>query len=127
MTLKPGAVALVAEDEPLVRMEAADVLGDAGFDVLEASTTPAALAYLEMHPEITLLFTDVVMPGPIDGLALAHEVRRRWPGVKIIIASGRVTPDPAQLPDGARFLEKPYYANGLARIVRELGLRLATE
>ncbi len=80
MTLKPGAVALVAEDEPLVRMEAADVLGEAGFDVLEASTTPAALAYLEMHPEITLLLTDVVMPGPIDGLALAHEVRRRWPG-----------------------------------------------
>ncbi|TNC09079.1 response regulator [Methylobacterium terricola] len=126
MPLKPGAVALVAEDEPLVRMEAADVLGDAGFDVLEASTTPAALAFLEMHPEITLLFTDVVMPGPIDGLALAHEVRRRWAEVKIIIVSGRVTPDPAQLPEGARFLEKPYDPNRVARMVREMGLRPTT-
>ncbi|MBE7202696.1 MAG: response regulator [Parafilimonas terrae] len=123
MTPKPGAVALVAEDEPLVRMEAADVLGDAGFDVLEASTTAGALAYLEQHPEITLLFTDVVMPGPINGLALAHEVRRRWPEVKIIIASGRVTPDPLELPEGAQFLEKPYYSNRLARMVREMSLR----
>lgn len=123
MTLKPGAVALLADDEPLMRMEAADVLGNAGFVVLEASTTPEALAYLEQHPEITLLFTDVIMPGPINGLELAHEVRRRWPGVKIIVASGRVTPTPTQLPDGVRFLEKPYYASGLTRTLREMGLR----
>lgn len=122
MPHKLGVVALVAEDDSVVRMEAADVLGDAGFDVLEASTSLAALVQLEQHPEVALLFTDVQMPGNFDGLALAHEARRRWPQMPIVVVSGKVTPTPAQLPDGARFLPKPYYAGTLARVIRELGL-----
>ncbi len=117
-----GLVALVAEDDPMVRMEAADVLGDAGFDVLEASTTLSALNQLEQHPEVALLFTDVQMPGTFDGLALAHEARRRWPQMPIIVVSGKVTPDQVQLPDRARFLHKPYYDITLARMLRELGV-----
>lgn len=121
-----GAVALVAEDDPMVRMEAADVLGDAGFDVLEASTSSLALAQLEQHPEVALLFTDVQMPGDFDGLALAHEARRRWPQMPIVVVSGKVTPQPSQMPEGARFLPKPYYASTLARVIRELGICVAT-
>lgn len=120
-----GVVALVAEDNPMVRMEAADVLGDAGFDVLEASTASSALAQLEQNPEVALLFTDVQMPGIFDGLALAHEARRRWPQISIIVVSGEVSPQPAQLPERARFLSKPYYASALARVIRELGLCVA--
>ncbi len=102
------------------------MLGDAGFDVLEASTAPAALAHLETRSGVALLFTDVLMPGSFDGLALAHEARRRWPEMPIVVVSGRVTPGPAQLPDRARFLSKPYYASTLARVIREMGVGTST-
>nr|WP_246681626.1 response regulator [Methylobacterium sp. L1A1] len=112
-------IALVAEDDPVVRMEAADILEDAGFDVLEASTARLALAHLEGRKEVTLLVTDVAMPGPMNGLALAHEARRRFPQMGIIVVSAHVPPKPDQMPEGARFLEKPYHANRLARVIRE--------
>ena len=121
MSPRSGIIALVAEDDPVVRMEAADILGDAGFDVLEASTAPLALAHLEGRTEVTLLVTDVAMPGPMNGLALAHEARRRFPQLGIILVSAHVPPEPGQMPEGARFLEKPYYANRLARVIREIG------
>lgn len=115
-----AVLALVAEDDPLIRMEAADALGDVGFDVLEAGTAAKALEQLEQHPEVALLFTDVQMPGPFDGLALAHEARRRWPQMPIIVVSGKATPSPAQLPEGARFLSKPYHSRVLERLIREV-------
>ncbi len=66
MPHRSGLIALVAEVDPVVRMEAADILGDAGFDVLEASTVPLALAHLEGSAEVALLVTDVAMPGPVQ-------------------------------------------------------------
>lgn len=116
------AVALVAEDEAVIRMEAVDVLADAGFDVFEAGTAQAALSYLDAHPEVTLLVTDIHMPGPLDGLALAHRVRARWPGMGIILVSGRIIPKPTELPTAAHFIEKPYHASQIRRILTEMGL-----
>ncbi|GGE07258.1 response regulator [Aureimonas endophytica] len=107
-TIDRHAVALVAEDEPLLRMEAADTLEEAGFTVLEAATSDAALRHLEAHGSIELLFTDIEMPGPIDGIGLAREVAQRWPGVSIVVCSGRYSLQPGDLPRQARFIAKPF-------------------
>ena len=100
---------VVAEDEILIRMVAADILTDAGFDVIEVENAEEALATLQSRPlAIHLLFTDIHMPGQMSGLELAHHVRRNWPHVALLIASGRERPLPAALPDGSIFLTKPY-------------------
>ncbi len=106
-TLAKHAVALVAEDEPLLRMEAVDLLEDAGFTVLEAANTTQALRHLADVETIELLYTDIEMPGPIDGIDLACEVAARWPQVRIVVCSGRVRPDERRLPRQARFVSKP--------------------
>ncbi|WP_040408373.1 response regulator [Aureimonas ureilytica] len=106
-TLPKHAVALVAEDEPLLRMEAVDLLEDAGFTVLEAANTTQALRHLADTDTIELLYTDIEMPGPIDGIDLANEVAARWPQVRIVVCSGRVQPDEGRLPSQARFVSKP--------------------
>jgi CheY-like chemotaxis protein len=99
---------LVVEDEALVRLSARDEIEAAGFEVYEAFNADEAINLLEAHPDIRLIFTDVDMPGSMDGVKLAHYVRTRWPPVKIIVTSGyqHVTPD--QLPKGSLFLSKPY-------------------
>ncbi|MEH3147370.1 MAG: response regulator [Methylobacterium frigidaeris] len=117
------AVALVAEDEALLRMEAADTLADAGFTVLEMATADAALRYLEERDGVDLLFTDVHMPGRLDGLALAREVARRWPRIAIVVCSGVTRPGPGDLPPGARFIDKPYSPELVRRVLD--GLRIA--
>jgi two-component system, response regulator PdtaR len=76
---RPSAAILIVEDEPLIRMDAVYLIEDASFEVYEAATADAAVALLELHKEIRLIFTDVDMPGSMDGLKLAHYVRRRWP------------------------------------------------
>ena len=81
-------VILVVEDEGLVRMAAADDLVEAGFKVIEAANADQAIQMLEAHPEITILFTDIDMPGSMDGPKLAAAVRDRWPPLKIIVTSG---------------------------------------
>jgi len=101
------AIALVAEDEPLLRMEAVDLLEEAGFTVLEAANTDQALGHLASVDTIELLYTDIEMPGPIDGIDLAREVAARWPRVSIVVCSGRVNPGERELPRQARFLSKP--------------------
>ena len=101
-------VALVAEDEPLFRMEIADLLGEAGFDVIEAGNAEGALAKLSEHHGIALLITDVRMPGRLDGIGLANEVEGRWPDIDIIVCSGVKDLDRGALPGKAQFFEKPY-------------------
>ena len=78
---RPSAAVLIVEDEPLIRMGAVCQIEDAGFEVYEAASADAAIALLELHKEIRLIFTDVDMPGSMDGLKLAHYVRGRWPPV----------------------------------------------
>ncbi|KAB1071608.1 response regulator [Methylobacterium planeticum] len=114
--------AVVAEDEPLLLLEAADMLHDAGFEVFEASTANAALRHLEEQGGVTLLFTDVRMPpGTMDGFALARAVAERWPHVTIVICSAIPRPDdPSDLPGDAHFLGKPFLSSQIRKIVSGL-------
>jgi two-component system, response regulator PdtaR len=110
---------VVAEDEPLIRMLVTEVLIEAGFEVLEACHAQAALIHLVARAaNIHVLFTDVTMPGPMDGLALAHHTRGHWPWIGLIIASGR--PVLGKLPIGSRFLAKPYLPSHVVSHVRNL-------
>ena len=111
---------LVVEDDPLLRMHAMDVVHDAGCIPVEAKNADEAIEILQARSDITVLFTDVQMPGSMDGVKLAHFVRERWPPVKIIVTSGfkHVTPD--QLPSGSVFLGKPYLPDQLTRHIRSL-------
>jgi len=99
---------LVVEDEALIRMGVVDDLADAGFDVHEAANTDEAISILRAHPEIQALFTDVEMPGSMNGLRLAATVHDRWPPIKIIVTSGRVRVRKRDLPQDALFFPKPY-------------------
>jgi len=114
-------VVLLVEDEPLVRMTAADELGEAGFHVLEASNADAALEVLEARSdEVQVLFTDVDMPGSIDGLALAERVHQRWPHVLLLISSGHARPHPDEIPDHGQFIPKPYRPVTLIRHIHDM-------
>jgi CheY-like chemotaxis protein len=115
------AIILVAEDETLVRMLAVDILiEEGGFRVFEAVSADEALRILEARPDVRLLFTDVDMPGSLDGFALARLVDLRWPGIGIVVSSGHAFPGKADLPSKARFLAKPYSAAALIATVREV-------
>jgi two-component system, response regulator PdtaR len=111
---------LVVEDEHLIRMDTATSLEAAGFTVYATDNAAAAISCLELHKEIRLIFTDINMPGSMDGLALAHYVRGRWPPVKIIVTSGYVKVRRDDLPVGAIFVEKPYYPKAVAERMNEL-------
>ena len=117
-----GPAVLVVEDDPLIRWTGADTLADAGFDVIEAQNADEALVILQARPDILVLFTDVDMPGTLDGLELAAIARRRWPRLHILIASGRRRPQPRQLPQNGRFVPKPYAPE---QIARDIGAMLA--
>ncbi len=105
---RPAATVLVVEDEELLRIFAVQLVEDAGFQVLEAANADQAIAILEKRSDISLLLTDIHMPGSMDGLKLAHAVRHRWPPIKIIIVSGQVLLTEDDIPTGSRFFRKPY-------------------
>jgi two-component system, response regulator PdtaR len=115
---------LVVEDETLVRMAALDFVEEAGFTVFEARGAEEAIRMLELHPEIRIVFTDINMPGSMDGLKLAHYVRRRWPLVQLIVTSGEMQPSAEDLPAGSVFLGKPYEPNLLTDQLRTMAARL---
>jgi two-component sensor histidine kinase/CheY-like chemotaxis protein len=98
---------LVVEDEMVLRMRAVDIVEDAGFTPVEAVNADEAIAILESRSDIDLLFTDIQMPGSMDGLKLAHAVHARWPSIKIILVSGQVKPSDAERPADSRFFGKP--------------------
>lgn len=101
-------VILIVEDEQLIRMHAADMIRDLGFEAIEAADADQAIALLETDAEIAAVFTDVQMPGSMDGLALVAAVRDRWPPVALLVTSGQVRPPSSAMPSGARFVSKPY-------------------
>ena len=113
-------VVLIVEDEFLLRMDAVDMIAAAGFEVVEAANADEAIEILESRLDITVVFTDIQMPGPMDGLKLARAVRGRWPPIKIVATSGHVDVSETDLPDGGRFLSKPYSSNEVADVLREL-------
>lgn len=102
-----------------IRMVAVDALEDRGFSIVEASDAREALEVLEHTPGIALIFTDINMPGDIDGMDLAAEVAKRWPQIEIIVTSGGVRLSSKEIPDNGIFLPKPYSTHHLTELVTE--------
>lgn len=124
MSEQPSPAVLVVEDEPFVRMVAVDSLCDCGLKTIEATNAGEALELLETHPEIELLFTDVNMPGEVDGVSLARRAVTVRPDVKIIVTSGRRRISEAEIPAAGSFLPKPYNPRQLvALVLSKLSLR----
>jgi CheY-like chemotaxis protein len=111
-------VVLVVEDEPLVLMMALDIIEAAGFEALPAANADEAIAILESRDDIGIIFTDINMPGSMNGVILAHAVRGRWPPIEIIVTSAKRLE--SALPRRSRFLPKPYGAEELSNTIREL-------
>jgi CheY-like chemotaxis protein len=112
-------VVLVVEDEPLLRWNAVAAIEEAGFDAVEAESAIEAISILETRPDIGVVFTDVQMPGSMDGLRLAYLISTRWPPIRIIATSGRFKLRDDDLPEGGRYLPKPYAVSDLAEMLRE--------
>src|SRR3954451_14469281 len=108
---------LIVEDEMVLRMRAVDIVEDAGFTPVEAVNADEAISILEARSDISLLLTDIQMPGSMDGLKLAHAVHDRWPAIKIILVSGQVNPSDAERPADSRFF-------GKARSVKQMMVEL---
>jgi CheY-like chemotaxis protein len=115
-----GVVVLVVEDEALTRLNAVAIVEDAGFEAVAASDADEAVRVLESRDDIQAVFTDVQMPGSMDGLGLAHVVRDRWPPVALIVTSGKTEIVPSDIPAGGRFLRKPYAPSQIQAVLRQL-------
>ena len=115
----PVSAVLVVEDEPLVRMHGVDILKDAGFDVFEAADADEALLILGDDVEVHLLFSDVDMPGSMNGLQLAQVVHERWPHIHLLLTSGHHKLQDAEMPGSGKFVRKPWTSESLVRQIRE--------
>jgi len=115
-----GHIILVLDDEPLARMTLADMLYEAGFWTVEAEDADQALHMLESRNDIRIVFLDVVMRQGIDGLALAKLIRRRWPHIKIVIASGKMYAPEESLPEDAVFFPKPYRSRDVVPVLHRM-------
>ena len=115
-----AGVILVVEDEMLLRMRAVDMVEDAGYTSVEAVDADEAVAILESRSDIALLFTDIQMPGSMDGLELAHSVHKRWPPIKIILVSGQLQLSSGDIPPDSRFFGKPLEANQMIAEMRDI-------
>jgi CheY-like chemotaxis protein len=120
LTLKaaPRPIVLVVEDNSLVRIVIADFLESAGFVVIQAEDGAAALVILASGADFNILFTDVRMPGPIDGAGVALLMRERRPDMPIVVTSGHGVPSP--LPTGGRFVSKPYDNRKVVTLLTDL-------
>lgn len=118
--IAPPIRVLVVEDETFTRMDAVEMLRAAGFDVLEATDADEAIRMLERETDIGLIFTDIDMPGSMNGLQLAAAVRDRWPPVRIIATSGHFNVQAGDLPADARFITKPYQPAQIVSAIRQL-------
>src|SRR3954470_18267076 len=116
----PKTNVLVVEDEIVLRMRAVDMVEDAGFTAVEAVNADEALAILESRSDISLLFSDIQMPGTMDGLKLAHAVHDRWPSIKIILVSGQVKLSDEDKPADSRFFGKPLEVKHMIAQLQEM-------
>jgi DNA-binding NtrC family response regulator len=110
MTERLPHVVLIVEHDELLKSLTADIMVAAGFTALQANDADQALAILKSRSDIAVLLTSVAMPGSLDGLGLAYRVSKRWPGIKVIVASSQVRRMGPNLPAGSRFLQKPYHS-----------------
>lgn len=115
---KQPPVVLIVEDEPLLRLYATDIAESLGFEVVEAQDALEASRILAARNDISVVFTDVNLPGSMDGLALAAMVRDRWPPIELIVTSGVVRAEAARLPDRGVFIAKPYSIDHLENALR---------
>jgi two-component system, response regulator PdtaR len=115
-----GSLVLVVEDDALLRMHAAEMIEEAGFKVLEADGADEAIRMLESRADIRIIFTDIDMPGSMNGLKLAHAVANRWPPIRIVATSGHFQVRDGDLPMGGRFIAKPYRATQIISALCEL-------
>jgi two-component system, response regulator PdtaR len=113
-------VVLAVEDEPLILMLAIDMIRDAGFEALWASNADDAIRILESRNDIRIVFTDINMPGSMDGIKLAQAVRGRWPPIRIIATSGFSGGELKLLPEGSQFIPKPYSAGQISDALHSL-------
>ncbi|QJP14646.1 response regulator [Starkeya sp. ORNL1] len=111
------AVVLVVEDDALIRLYAVTIIEEAGYQVLEASNAEEAIQILQARKDIRVVFTDIDMPGSMDGMKLAQAVRSRWPPVELILTSGRYVIGSDSLPERGRFLAKPYSEAAVLRAI----------
>lgn len=111
---------LVVEDEALIRMDIADQLEREGFFVFEAANADQAIVVLNAEPSVRIMFTDIDMPGSMDGLKLAAAVRKRFPPVQIIVTSGHRMVEINEMPDGSVFFGKPYQHAAVIASMRQL-------
>jgi len=118
-------VVLVVEDEPLIRILLSDLLSESGFRVLEAANATEALMILAADLDVRVMLTDVDMPPGLNGYELARQVHERWPGVGILVTSGRQWPTEGDLPEGAAFLAKPFPNEVLVSYVQAAAERTA--
>ncbi|MEH2472743.1 CheY-like chemotaxis protein [Nitrobacteraceae bacterium AZCC 2161] len=115
-----SSLVLVVEDDALLRMHAAEMIEEAGFRVIEAQNADEAIRLLESRMDIRIVFTDVDMPGSMNGLKLAHAVANRWPPIRIVATSGHFNIRDGDLPTGGRFIAKPYRSNQVISALHEL-------
>lgn len=115
-------VILVVEDETLVRLYAVALIEDAGCAAMQAASAAEAITLLESHAEIDAIFTDIDLPGGMDGMGLAAVVRGRWPPIEVIVTSGHAQISEGQLPERGYFLPKPYTGAQLSRVLDRLHL-----
>jgi CheY-like chemotaxis protein len=119
MTLLNSPVVLLVDDEPIIRMAASDILTNIGAVVLEAGNADEAFRILKLHNNIRLVFSDVNMPGTMNGLTLLERVHELRPAVELILTSGRGEYAFSKLPDSGTFLSKPYNAFKLGDLVTD--------
>jgi CheY-like chemotaxis protein len=120
MSENPNVLVLIVEDEPILRMMAADLVESAGFAAIEAANADKAVAILEARSDIRIIFTDVDMPGSMNGLKLAAAVRDRWPPIEIILTSGYYNVRPEEIPARGVFLRKPYNEHELIATMHKM-------
>lgn len=111
---------LIVEDEPMIRMDVADYVSNTGFATLQAATGDEALTILSERNDVDVVFTDVNMPGKVDGLALSRHIAERWPKIGVIITSGMVRPSSSDLSPGTLFFPKPYDFKNLIASIKAL-------
>lgn len=113
-------VVLVVEDETLVRVAALAIIEESGFEAIGAGTADEAIRALEIRSDIRAVFTNVQIPGRMDGVNLARLIRDRWPAMALLVTSGKTRLIEADLPNGTRFVSKPYLAFQIETILRDL-------
>jgi CheY-like chemotaxis protein len=112
-------IELVVDDEPLILMGTVDMIAHEGYAVVEATTADQAFRFLCKHPSLQLLFTDVQMPGQLNGFDLAHVVAERWPSIRVIVTSGGAQPGPGDMPENATFIHKPFTPELVHQVLRD--------